>query len=295
MAEDLRVYNHLNYNENTPEKDDGFVEFIYQNYDLAVPEIDENRAWNQLNKRLNRKSNSSFTWMKIAASIAIIAVLSVTVYLYSPAVSQVHVASTDTKLEVTFPDGSTGILNVNSAFTYPEEFGDERNVSFTGEAYFDIKKSTKPFIIDVNGVDVKVLGTAFNLVTTAKEVMLYVDHGLVAFEKEGVQTKVAAGKEAIFKRADASIEIKDVPSENIMSWRNGVFNFNNTPIKEALAELSEYYNVNFKLENDKLEKCRISVTFENESLKGVLKSLSTILDAKTELKNKTVKISGSGC
>jgi len=294
MAKDLEVYNHLNYQDQPSGKGDGFVEFLFQHTDLEAPEIDENKAWNNLNQKIHNP-NKGFFWMKIAAAITVLAILSVSVYLYNPTPSQIYVAATDQKVNVTFPDGSIGILNTNSSFTYPESFGNVRNVSFSGEAYFDIQKSEKPFIIDVNGVNVKVLGTAFNLVTTEKQVQLYVDRGLVAFEKDGKQTQVPAGKEAIFNRNDASVVVRNVPSANIMSWRNGVFNFDQTPLGEALDELGKYYQVEFKLSTQKLQACKISATFENQSLKEVLETIGSVLNVKTVIKNDTVKISGQGC
>ncbi|WP_462251516.1 FecR family protein [Ekhidna sp.] len=294
MAKDLEVYNHLNNQEQPSDSEDGFVEFLFQHTNLDAPEVDENAAWERLNQKI-QNPNKGFAWMKIAASVAILAILSITVYLYNPAPSEIYVASADQKVRVEFPDGSIGVLNENSSFTYPEKFGDARNVAFKGEAYFDIKKSQKPFIIDVNGVDVKVLGTAFNLITTENEVKLYVDRGLVAFEKEGQQTKVPAGNEAIFNRETAAVTFSERPSENIMSWRNGIFNFNNTPLSTALDQLGEYYNVDFELSNDKLQNCRLTVTFEKQSLSTVLKTISTALDVKTSRKNDTVKISGKGC
>lgn len=294
MANDLKVYNHLNYKDQPSNNEDGFVEFLFQHSDIEAPEIDESKAWDQLIQKIH-KPNRGFTWMKIAAAVTVLAILSVSLFLYNPSPSQIHVASTDQKVNVTFPDGSIGILNTNSSFTYPESFGDERNVTFSGEAYFDIQKSEKPFIIDVNGVDVKVLGTAFNLVTTDEKVELYVDRGLVAFEKDGKQTQVPAGKEAIFIRKDASVELRNIPSANIMSWRNGVFNFDQTPLGDALIELGKYYDVEFKLSNDRLKDCKISATFKNQSLKEVLETIGTVLNVKATIKNDTVKISGQGC
>ncbi|SNT12477.1 FecR family protein [Ekhidna lutea] len=294
MAKDLRVYNHLNYKDQPSEGEDKFVEFLFQHTEMDAPEIDESKAWNALTQKINNP-NRSFAWMKIAAAVTILAILSVTVYLYEPTITEVHVASADEKVSVTFPDGSVGILNTNSSFSYPEKFGDSRNVTFEGEAYFDIVKSEKPFVIDVNGVDVKVLGTAFNLVTSKDEVKLYVDRGLVAFEKEGQQTQVSAGKEAIFNRSNGTVELKEMASLNIMAWRNGVFNFDDTPLNEALDELSEYYDVDFELSDDKLLSCRISATFKNQSLKEVLETIGTVLNIKTTIKNDIVKISGQGC
>jgi len=294
MGKDLEAYNHLNYQEQEPKDQDEFVSFLFQNTDLKAPEVDENEAWNKLIRNISQK-REGFSWMKIAATVSILAIISISIFLYNPAPSMVQVASVDQKTTVNFPDGSVGVLNANSSFTYPEKFGDQRAVSFKGEAYFDIVKSDKPFVIDVNGVNVQVLGTAFNLITTDSEVKLYVDRGLVAFEKDGEQTKVSAGKEAIFNKKDLTVSILDAPSSNIMSWRNGKFNFDQTPLSEALNELGQFYQVQFKLSNDGLNACKISATFDNQPLNDVLKTIGTVLDVKTSRKEDTVKISGKGC
>ena len=206
-----------------------------------------------------------------------------------------QVASANEKVSVTFPDGSTGILNAQSQFTYPEKFASERNVSFSGEAYFDIQKSKKPFIINTNGVDVKVLGTAFNLITSKNEVKLYVDRGLVAFSKDGKETKVSAGTEAIFDRNTNEVTIKESPSTNIMSWRNGTFKFDNTPLGDVIQDLEEFYQVDFKFANENLKKCRVTASIEGKTIQEVLSMMESILEVNTKLKNSTVKISGKGC
>ena len=295
MTKDLKVYNHLNYKSEAPSEHDGFVEFLFEHAEIEIPDVNEENAWESLNQKIYAPKKQSFSWMKIAATVTILAILSATLYLFNPSPSTINVVSTNEKVDVLFPDGSIGILNENSSVEYPEIFDDERNVSLNGEAYFDIKKSEKPFIIDVNGVDVKVLGTAFNLITNGKEVRLYVDRGLVAFEKSGQQTKVPAGKEAIFDKKTSKVEIKDVAASNIMSWRNGVFVFDNTPLSQATKELSDYYDVEFEFANGSLRDCKITVTFKNQSLKKVLETISTALSVKTNIKNNKVKISGPGC
>ena len=297
MSDELKRYNHLNYEvKNTSSSEDGFVDFLYQHSDLACPDVSTDKAWDQLAQRIAAdKSRKQSVWLKIAASIAIIATTAISVYFFNSDPDLIQVASGTEKVMVTFPDGSTGFLNAESQFSYPEKFGLSRNVEFTGEAYFDIQKSKKPFIINANGVDVKVLGTAFNLVTSEDQVHLYVDRGLVAFEKDGKETPVMAGKEAIFNKTTNEVQINDIPSSNIMSWRNGTFKFENTPFNEVINDLSEYYEVTFKVNNKNLTNCRISASIDGRSLEEVLTLLESILDVKTKLKDNTVKISGKGC
>ena len=298
MSEDLKRYNHLNYESNLPEdlENEGFVDFLFKNSQPSYKEPNEQKAWDHLAHKLAERRHSKRNyWLKVAASVAILLSVTLSVLLVNSDAEQITIASADDIVTVTFPDGSTGILNDQSQFSYPETFGLERRVSFSGEAYFDIKKSKKPFIINANGVDVKVLGTAFNLITTDSEVSLFVDRGLVAFSKEGKETKVSAGKEAIFNKKTGTTSIKDIPASNIMSWRNGDFKFENTPLNKALEDLGDYYGVEFKLSNTNLKSCRISASIEDKSLDEVLELIETILDVKTKLKDKLVKISGKGC
>jgi len=297
MSRDLERYNHLNYQSNSDAQaeSDSFIDFLYVNTEARFPEVNENIAWERFSRKLDQDNTKNYGWLKIAASIAIIFAVSITIYLNNSQIEQLSVASNDQRVSVTFPDGSSGILNESSSFAYPERFGDERRVSFSGEAYFDIKKSTKPFIIDANGVEVKVLGTAFNLITDDKKVSLYVDRGLVAFVKDGMETKIKAGKEAVFNKETSEVVFNPTPSVNIMSWRNGYFEFDKTPLNKALKELSEYYNVDFKFANDKLKNCTITVTIDQKSLKEALDLIEDILSVKTDKKGNTVKISGKGC
>ena len=70
-------------------------------------------------------------------------------------------------LQVTLPDGSNIYLNRNTILSYQKNFGrDDRNVTLSGEAFFDIAPDTeKPFIVDAGKASVKVVGTSFNVIT----------------------------------------------------------------------------------------------------------------------------------
>jgi len=298
MSNELKRYNHLNYENasSQPDSKDDFVDFLFKHSTPSYSEVNEAEAWEKLSKKIaDKKNNQKTYWLRVAASVAILMSISIVIFLINKNPQQIQVASSDEVMSIAFPDGSKGILNENSSFSFPEEFGDQRSVSFTGEAYFDIIKSTEPFVIEAGGVDVKVLGTAFNLVTSDEEVRLYVDRGLVAFSKNGLETKVPAGTEAIFDKNTNKVLVKEIPSSNIMSWRNGSFKFENTPLIDALDDLSSYYNVNFKLSNEDLKTCRISASIDDKPLNDVLSLIESILNVKSKVKGSTVKISGKGC
>ncbi len=294
MSKDLSErYNQLLNKEGSSIERD-FIDFLIEKSEIECPEVDVIFAWNKFEAKVVRQK-SSFHWLKIAAAIVIVCISTVLLIQIQSSGELLTVSSLDQKAHVKLPDGSIAVLNKNSTFSYPSAFGDERLVSFQGEAYFEVKKNPKPFIIDVGSVQVKVLGTLFNLETHGDEISLFVNRGLVAFVNNGVETQVRAGMEAVFNKKDRSITFSKNPSHNIMSWRNGVFKFNDTPLSVALNQLEEYYNVSFKLNNKKLESCKITASFEKKSLNEILKVFSSILQVKMKQKGDIVRISGNGC
>jgi len=73
------------------------------------------------------------------------------------------------RARITLPDGSTVWLNAGSRLLYPSVFGEERKVSLTGEGYFDVAKNPeKPFIVSTGSIDIKALGTEFNVYNYSK-------------------------------------------------------------------------------------------------------------------------------
>ncbi len=290
----IERYNHLNYNDQ-PEGADGFVDFLYENSNIQAPEVDVDRAWSSFEKQLVAPTKTkSYTWLKVAASVVVL--VGVAFYLWtSSAPEELNIATIDEKMNVTFPDGSTGILNKNSSFTFLEKFGDERYVTFTGEAYFDIKKSSKPFVINAGNVEVRVLGTAFNLVKSDSEVELYVERGLVAFEKDGESTKVKAGLKAVFDKSTGEVSIIENPSVNITSWNTGILEFNDTPMTQVAEDLQEFYNTEVAFDNTRIGNCHLTITFEKTPLSQVARDLESVLGVSVDVQENRIVISGEGC
>ena len=183
---------------------------------------------------------------------------------------------------------------VGSEIRFPEKLEDSRDVEFEGEAYFDIAKSSKPFTIKMKNAEVKVLGTAFNLKSSPEDVKVLVDHGLVSLSSGEKEVKVGKGQMGVFETSTGDIAMKNSPPANIMSWRNGKFRFKDTPLQEATAELSTYYNVEFEL-SETVKNCRITINFDNDSLNGLIRKLEGILDISVTKEKSIVRIAGNGC
>jgi transmembrane sensor len=157
--------------------------------------------------------------------------------------------------EVYLPDGSYVVLNAASSLKYPIKFNpNERRVVLTGEGYFEIsKKLNQPFIVSSGGQTAKVLGTHFNItsyqdeptITTLAEGKIEitsVSPSQTTILKPGQQATLSpSGKDA--KGREGSFSIKQVNAEDALAWKDGLFVFNDTDLKDVLRTLARWYNV----------------------------------------------------
>lgn len=135
------------------------------------------------------------------------------------------------------PDGSKVWLNAASSITYPTAFsGNERTVSITGEAYFEVSQNAhKPFSVKTYKDKIMVLGTSFNINSYTDE--------------PGVKTTLLEGSvkigNKILKPSEAYINGEIVPtnSQQDLAWKNGWFSFNQADLPTVMRQLSRWYNV----------------------------------------------------
>ncbi|MFN4144802.1 MAG: FecR family protein [Runella sp.] len=197
------------------------------------------------------------------------------------------------KVLITLADQTKVWLNQNSILRYPKVFeGDTRSVSLTGEAFFEVAKNpNKPFIISSEQVQVKVLGTAFNLRTDVQQQLFetIVVEGKVAFavasKGEVILTANQAGK---VDKNDTRIVTSFVNPDEFMGWRTGKLVFRDTDMTKVISELENWYKVKIEVQNPTIFKKRLTGTFDNIALKRALDRLSELLSVKYEQKSEEV-------
>jgi ferric-dicitrate binding protein FerR (iron transport regulator) len=288
-----------NYNKKRFEgmkSSDPMMDWIFDVTEVDIPESNTDVAWNKIQAKIapvQKKHTKHLIW-KVAAAISLLAIVSYIFIGYLDTPNQIQLASMDEAIDINLPDGSSVTLNAQSAFSYPETFGETRTVTLEGEAFFDIKKSDVPFIIEINDINVRVLGTAFNVNTHGDEVIVVVERGLVAMEKNDKQVKIAKGQQGVFNKKTYEILVDTAPNVNVSSWKSGAFVFDETPLEDALYDLGKFYNVSFKI-NNQLKGCRVTASFDNAPLEEVLKVFETILSASITQENSQVRLKGKGC
>lgn len=159
-------------------------------------------------------------------------------------------------------DGSRVFLNSVSKLTYPVVFNNEkREVSLEGEAYFEIAKDTEhPFIVNVNGMKVEVLGTSFNIKAYSDESEIYTTlvEGKIKLnagenEKDWI---LSPDQQAILEKSNSRVEIREVDVLQFVSWKNGVFTFADETLEDILKTLARWYNFEYEFDTESLKSIR---------------------------------------
>ena len=149
-------------------------------------------------------------------------------------------------IRLVLADGSLVWLNAASSVTYPTAFvGNERRVSITGEAYFEVSENkAMPFFVEHNQLLVKVLGTHFNVNTYENEANIKVTllEGMVDVGDGSITKRLAPGQQASISKRKISIE-EAVDTEEVMAWKNGQFYFGGSDIKSIMNQIERYYDV----------------------------------------------------
>lgn len=146
-------------------------------------------------------------------------------------------------------DGTRIFLNSESSITFPTAFlGNERMVSLTGEAYFEVAHDkNKPFTVKSNGQSVSVLGTHFNINSYDNEpsVKTTLLEGSVRVEGNGQNVLLKPGEQSSLGSIGSSkkIIIRKVDTDEVVAWKNGIFEFHDATIKEVMKITSRWYDV----------------------------------------------------
>lgn len=186
------------------------------------------------------------------------------------------------QMHVVLQDGTVVHLNSDTRLKYPKKFGMfDRKVELSGEAYFEVaKEEGRPFIVDLEGLDVKVTGTKFNVKAYAAETNVWVtlDEGGVRLKGlEGKRYALLPGESAEYDRRSGECQIsrpKDM--KRISSWRSNSLNFYMTPLKEIVQVLSRQYDVRFVIPDSTLLGHRFTLSTNKVNVMDVLHDLEAV-------------------
>jgi ferric-dicitrate binding protein FerR (iron transport regulator) len=216
------------------------------------------------------------------------------------------------------PDGTKVWLNSDSKLEYKENFNDSiREVMLTGEAYFDVvKDAAHPFVVHTSDIDIRVLGTAFNVKSYPKESSIEATliHGLIevtnkkrpsspkvilhpheklVFQKEDEhQPAIAAGQSTLAKKpfSIAALPKKSDTAIVETSWVYNKLIFDGETFKEIALKMERWYNVRISFKNEKAANLRIRYLIENETIEEALKAIQVVERFKYTINGNEIEI-----
>jgi ferric-dicitrate binding protein FerR (iron transport regulator) len=189
---------------------------------------------------------------------------------------------------IKLPDGSSVILNKGSRLDYPDTFnGSKREVSLSGEGYFDIKRNPlKPFIVHTGSISTTVLGTAFNIEAYHNEnkIVVTVTRGKVEVSNSRKTFGIIYPNQQLSVNTENDIASQSqVDAQSVVAWKERFLIFDGIALEDAVAVIGYKYHVTITISNEKLKKCRISATFlNNESLEQMLTVICGTVSASFE-------------
>lgn len=196
-----------------------------------------------------------------------------------------------------FPDGTKVWVNSCTTLQYAEDYGfSNRNIQLSGEAYFEVARDEKnPFIVKTNGINVKALGTAFNISAYPEDTQLITTlfSGKVAVQPTLTRQQImlSPNQVAIYYKNGNKIEVTPYDKNLFAQWRGGYLSFEMMYLQDITKLLERNYNVVFRYENQKIKKFRFSGSFRNsDDLTQILEVIKTNTGLQYQARQDTVII-----
>lgn len=258
-----------------------------------IESFDTDKAWETLTQRFKedqlikpetskiKKVHFNNFW-KVAAAILVLIGISTIWMLQNNNNAPVIVTNTQQQaLKYILPDGSVVYLNKDAQLSYNADFNtNERKITLTGEAFFDITKNAeKPFIVEGTRSSVKVLGTSFNVTANPQTMEVIVATGKVeVFENQSAQNKIVLLPGEKGNYTNGTFNVTTNQADNYKSWVDHILIFKAANLSHVIADISKAYHCQISLGDSSLSNLLITTTYDDISLPEIVSSLSLALN-----------------
>lgn len=247
-----------------------------------------NKIQNSENNSENNSPKISIFWRVAAAVIITVGLTSLINYIVwkepekKLAYNELSVPSGQ-QAQLTLADGTRIWLNSKSKLIYPGEFSSKtREVILEGEGYFQVSHNPdKPFIVKTSHLDVKVLGTSFNITNYSDEdkISFALESGSISLLDKGTENsklKLKPTDLAVYSKKTHDIQLSKGDADIYKSWLKGQFKFRNLSFEDIARRLGRNFNVQFVFVNEKIKTIKYNGSFYNyEPLHQILKIMQT--------------------
>jgi transmembrane sensor len=192
------------------------------------------------------------------------------------------------KSQIVLADGTKVWLNSDTKIKYPGNFNkNQRDVYLDGEAFFEVAKNEhQPFVVHTSQVNVKVLGTKFNIKAYADEsdietslfegkINLVLNNSLA---ENPVEKEVEPGQSLVYSKADHQLVAKKIPQDEINGWKNNQLIFKDDTFSNLVRRLERWYDVKVVYDEKQFNDRRLTVElYEGERLDRLMGIISLAL------------------
>lgn len=285
--------------------------------DSPAAQAELQSVWNKILAEEEPIQKMNVSWLKYAASLILVCTAALGWYSLkikdAEQAIEIRMISKVTKsgerLKLRLPDSSVVYLNAMSKISFPNHFekGQQRKIYLQGEAFFEVQQDvSRPFIVQSGKLQTRVLGTSFNVeaypgtetfsvsVRTGKVGVSATNNGKIQH-----LSFLTPGKQLIYQLKSEKYSLNELPVTEVNSWTENRFVFRNEALSTIIPKLERSYQVDFKLKNPQLLKCRFNATFSNQNLQGIMEQFQVMTAGKIHYKfnqeKTTITLWGEAC
>lgn len=270
----------------------------------AANKFQPDKAWTVVNRQIQRTQlfrrrmdRAIFSAIGLAASLILILGLAFYTGQFSIQQNKMQLATNyGSRTEVILPDGSKVKLNSGSSLSYHfNSLTKTREVSFVGEGFFEVTKEQNPFIIHTqNGMDLKVLGTTFNLSAYPEDRMVQTAlvEGKVELSNERDEKIILrSGQMAAFENNNQALAYQNGNLSHVVGWTQNKLYLDNTSLKEASIRLERWFDVDIHIVPESLgHEIHYTGVLEEKTIQEVLSALSELSDINYSVDGREIRI-----
>ena len=304
--------------EHHPEKKEMIEEARYivasvQFEDDTLQEQEVSEIWNSIRPNAQSAKPSthqpvyvpaSFPWQRMAAvfgGLIILALLSLWIVKWQSveqeSMTQYATEYGQTK-SIVLPDQSEVILNANSSLHFSHHWHPDsaRQIWLDGEAYFSVvhQENDQEFIVHSRGIDIRVLGTEFNVNNRRSKVRVVLSTGKVTLKDQhqavGEEIVMRPGELVEIEEGKGEYSRKEVKTELYTSWKGNKLVFDGTPLSDIAQLLEDNYGYQVSIKDASLAERQFKGSVSTDEIDKLLAQLGKIFNADIQKKGKQIFI-----
>jgi transmembrane sensor len=181
----------------------------------------------------------------------------------------------------TLEDGTVVELNRGAVLTAQFTANERRVRLEQGEAHFSVTKdASRPFVVSVQGMDVRAVGTAFNVRLDRAAVEVLVTEGRVRVSEASAGPD--ANGETMQPEAPQIATLTTSEIERVLAWQRRMLEFTAAPLGEIVAEFNRRNAVQIVVVDAELAAIRISASFRSDNIDGFVRLVEMGFGARAE-------------